>query len=114
MGLVGKAASHVPEGQWAGHVVVIVPTRDTSKFFMLDPTITQVNHPEHEIDVPPLVLRTSAKFVSGESDSPIWPNGSLLIYKAYPHDKSFNQHGDCLESEGLDEASKIVVSRIQI
>ena len=111
--ILGKDAPEVPEENWTGHLVVIVPDAFGEKHALLDPTITQANWPEFGIVLPSLCLKVTEDFVLGGRPANFEINKTLLIYSAYPDDRSYNDHGDCMKKEGLDEAASIVLRRTQ-
>jgi hypothetical protein len=76
---------------WPGHLTVIIPNLLAEKHLMLDPTIIQANHPGTGIDIPPLAALVMDDFVSGEKVRKMTVNGSTLLYKAFPDDKSYQE-----------------------
>lgn len=110
--LLGKDAPDVPEGNWRGHLVVIVPCEPDTKHFMLDLTIPQANWPEFGIVVSPLVTRVTDHFVSGSRPAEFNAGKTLLIYDAYPEDHSYNDEGYIINDPSFEEAVSGIVRRV--
>jgi len=112
--ILGRDAPEVPEGTWKGHLTVIVPNAFGPKHALLDPTITQANWPEYGIEVPPLCLKVTDDFLSGEREAKFDICETLLIYSAYPDDVTYEARGDCMQNEGFDEAVRAALDRIRV
>lgn len=111
--ILGKEATEIPKGNWPGHLTVIVPSAFDTKHALLDPAITQANWPEFGIVLPPLCLKVTDDFVSGGRSASFEVNNTLLIYDAYPNDRSYNDDGDCMAKEHFDIAVSIVLKRLE-
>ncbi|MCE9546391.1 MAG: hypothetical protein K8T25_12850 [Planctomycetia bacterium] len=72
-----------------------------------------MNWPEFGIVLPPACLKVTQEFVLGVRSANFEINKTLLIYKAYPDDRTYNDHSDCMKAGGLDEAAAIVLRRMQ-
>ncbi|MBN8604371.1 MAG: hypothetical protein J0M26_25380 [Planctomycetes bacterium] len=105
-------SDEVQDGQWPGHLVVIVRNVFDKLHAMIDLTIVQVNDPEWDIDVKPLLVQVDDQFVTGNSFS-VESNGSMLMYKAYPENRTFGDWGDIVDSEEADRISELVVREMQ-
>ena len=110
--VLGKDAAEVPEGNWPGHLVVIVPGAFGEKHALLDPTITQADKPDWGIHLKPLCLAVSDDFVSGRRPAEFEVNGSLLRYTSYPDDHSYGDWSHFMAREDIDRAASEVVSRL--
>ena len=110
--IVGRDATDIPEGRWPGHLVVIVPGAFGQKHALLDPTITQANWPEVNINLQPICAEVTNDFVSGVVPARLRINGMLLNYEAFPDDHSYNDDEDCMTKDGLDGAVATVLHRL--
>jgi hypothetical protein len=111
--VLGKGVGELPEGNWPGHLVVIVPGAFGENHALLDVTITQVDKPDWGIRLQPLCLRVGANFVSGRRPATFKVNGSQLKYTAYPEDHSYGDWSDFMAREDIDQAASEVVSRLR-
>jgi hypothetical protein len=111
--LLGKDAPSVPDGYWAGHLVVIVPGGFGEKAALLDPTITQADRPKFDIHLRPLCLAVSDDFLSGRRPVSFEVNGMLLTYTAYPDDHSYGDWSHFLAREDIERAASEIVSRLR-
>jgi hypothetical protein len=111
--LLGKDAPKVPDGYWAGHLVVIVPGAFGEKNALLDPTITQADRPDLDIHLQPLCLAVGEDFVSGRRPVSFEVNGMLLTYTAYPGDHSYGDWRHFMAREDIERAASEVVSRLR-
>lgn len=110
--ILGRDAPEIPEGNWPGHLVVIVPYAFGDRHALLDPSITQAEWPEFGITLRPLCLRVGDEFVKGKKEAKFKVNGTLMIYDAYPDDHTYNDDGDCMEKDGIDMAVALVLRRL--
>lgn len=111
--VVGRDATDIPKGNWAGHLTVIVPGAFGDKHALLDPSITQADWPEFGIVLQPLCLRADQDFVSGMRSARYEIGNVLLIYDAYPDDHSYNDGCDCMVKDGIDTAVALVLKRLE-
>ena len=66
IGLGEGPVEAMPEGRWPGHTVVIIPDVISDGHLMADATISQVNRPNLQIELPPFVAIVRDAFVKGE------------------------------------------------
>ena len=109
---VGKAAPSVEEGNWWGHLVVIVPQVIDGGHLLVDASIMQANQPDFDIVFPPLLLRVKDEFVSGRKPATFDVDTMKVIYEAHPDDRSF-EVTPAWTAEGLDQAASLVVDRLK-
>lgn len=109
--ILGKLAPEVPEGYWAGHLVVVVPGAYGEKHAMLDLTISQVNTPESGMLLQPLCLKVTEEFLC-QSPVSFEVNKALLTYYAFPEDESYNENGMFMGQKGFDKAVSTVLDRL--
>jgi hypothetical protein len=74
---------------WAAHLAVVLPNFFGERHLMCDLTIIQANRPEWKIYLRPVFLRVPEAFVSARTTYRAWVNGSTIIYRAFPRDKSY-------------------------
>ncbi len=104
----------IQEDKWLGHLAVIVPGAFGEKHALLDPTITQAHRPEFGVVMQqPLCSRVPEEFVLGGRIAKFDVNKTLVMYQAYPDDRSYNDDGDCMKKPGLDEAASMVLRRMR-
>lgn len=113
LGKDSEDLGEVPEGNWPGHLTVIVPKAFGDRHALIDPSITQANWPEYGIVLPPVCLKVTDDFVAGQRPAPFEVNKTLLIYDAYPKDDSYNRDGDCMNKDGIETAVAIVLKRLK-
>jgi hypothetical protein len=103
----------VDRTRWHGHLAVVIPMAFGDRHAFLDLTITQANRPDRGIELQPVCFRVRDEFVRGSDSVSFEVKGTLLIYKAYPEDFSYNDDGDCLAMEGIDEVVSAVIQRLK-
>ncbi len=64
------------------------------------------------IRVGPLCLKAANDFVQGQRVAPFQIGETLLAYKAFPEDESFNQWGDRRDAPGFEGAVQEVLQII--
>jgi hypothetical protein len=84
----GGKAEDMPEG-WAGHLITVVPKFDGEKAVFFDLTVMQADRPEAGIKLRPVVLKVNPKFLSAEEVAAISINGSLIIYKSFSDNHTY-------------------------
>jgi len=96
----------VAQGQWKGHLIVVVPNCMDGRDCMFDLALPQVNSVASDINMKPLVtkLNPDGSFVDGNEKMTKLMFDCSVRYTAYPKDKSFNSEGDCMQKQGLDLA----------
>lgn len=87
---VGPVGS-LPPGRWAGHLVVTVPNLFGDRHAISDITITQACKPDWGIEFPTILFRVPDTFLTGETEFKAAANGSLIVYKAFPEDRSYDK-----------------------
>jgi hypothetical protein len=100
---VGPETGDVGLGNWAGHLVVILPGFLGERHILLDPTIMQANKAGSGINLPPISVTVRDDVTSGEKIRKLAVNGSTVMYKARPDDRSYR------EGSGWDRIRKDVV-----
>jgi len=111
---IGKGTEDmIPDGRWAGHLVIVVPNLFDDRHAMLDLTIIQAHRPEWGIHLQPICTRVDDLFVAGARNFPIEVNEAIVIYRAHPDDRSYNDHRDWMSTEGLDQAAANVLARLR-
>lgn len=86
---IGGGETVSTDKQWAGHLIVVLPNFYDDRHAFCDLTITQASVPEWGINLMPVFVRVPNTFVTGETEFKAPVNGSLIIYEAFPNDKSF-------------------------
>ena len=86
---IGAGGAVSTDKQWAGHLVVVLPQFFDDRHAFCDLTVTQASKQEWGINLMPVFVRVPTTFVTGETEFQAPVNGSLIIYKAFPKDKSF-------------------------
>jgi hypothetical protein len=74
---------------WPGHLVIVVPNAFRGKSLVIDPTITQASVPAWGIELRPLMFPAPDSFLAGDTEFKAPVNGSMVVYKAFPHDRSY-------------------------
>ena len=110
---VGKAAPAVEEGNWWGHLVVVVPSVVDGGNILIDASIMQANQPSFGIVFSPLLLRVTDDFVSGQKPATFEIDNMNVIYESHPDDRSFEITPAWKSAEGLDQAAALVVDRLK-
>lgn len=105
-------SEETPQGNWPGHLVVIVPQAFGELHAMIDLTIPQVNDPDWDISVKPMLVQVSDKFVTGDSFS-AESNGAMLIYRSYPENRTFGEWDELINSDEADRLSEMVIESIR-
>jgi hypothetical protein len=79
--------SYAPDGSWNGHLAVVVENQ------MIDLTLGQINSATFGIQFEPpyAVLETDPQFLSGQGPYIGVQDGMLVIYRAYPDEKTYEQ-----------------------
>jgi len=85
---VGEVQSN--EGQWFGHLVVVLPNFFEERHAICDASITQASKPEWNINLVPVFARVPDSFVEGKTEYKAPVNNSLIVYRAFPQDHSFD------------------------
>jgi hypothetical protein len=78
----------LPRG-WPGHLVAVVQRR-----LLLDLSLDQVNRPERGIGLGPLILPCRPDFLAGRQPFATLPGGCLVLYDAFPDDRSWHNSPD--------------------
>jgi hypothetical protein len=89
VGLGTGSAENTLDGNWPGHVAVIVPGVFGDRHAMSDMTITQAEKVDWQIHLQPLIAPVSDAFVTGDKEFKPEVNGCLIVYKAFPADRDF-------------------------
>ena len=104
-----KASS---KNQWNGHLIAIIPRGFNNRNWALDITITQANLPEWGIELDPLMMSVSEEFLNGTKEFKASINNSLVVYWAFPADRSFEDTPIWQESEKRDYIVRQILSRL--
>jgi hypothetical protein len=92
----GIGAKDAP-GTWRGHLVAVVRQR-----VLVDLTIGQANHPEHDMVLSPMFGDVSGRFLNGHAQAIMDNNSCHVIYEALPGDRSYEatpnwRYTDCID-----------------
>lgn len=71
-------------GRWAGHLVAVARQRA-----IVDLTISQANHVEFNMILPPLCATVDGAFLNGRGTTSVMVNGCKVIYEARVGDESY-------------------------
>lgn len=112
MVILGRDAPFVPEGNWAGHLVVIVPNAFDTKHAFIDLTITQVNSDEDGVAVNPVCSSVNDAFLRAEKQFSLNVNDCRIIYDAMPNDHSYGDWDELMTRPGLEEATDEIVEQV--
>jgi hypothetical protein len=74
---------------WPAHLVSVVPNAFRGKALVIDPTITQASVPAWGIELRPLMFPAPDSFLVGAAEFKAPVNGSMVVYMAFPHDRSY-------------------------
>ena len=112
IGLGEGPVEAMPEGRWPGHAVVIIPDVISDGHLMADATISQVNRPNLQIDLPPFVAIVRDAFVKGERPFREELDGCLLTYTALPNDREHEATELWTSKVGIARVADMVMSRL--
>ena len=92
-GIGAKAAP----GTWQGHLVAVVRQR-----VLVDLTIGQADHPEHDMVLSPMFCDVSGRFLNGHEQATFGNNGCRVLYEALPGDRGYQatpnwHYADCVD-----------------
>ena len=101
------------EGQWAGHLVVVLPNHFGDRHAVCDITITQATKPEWGIDLMPLSFRAPDAFIKGEKEFKADVKGSLVVYMAFPGDKSYEESPNWTKKDLHKQVSDEIIRELK-
>lgn len=87
--VLGDRVDRGEKGKWAGHLVVLLNDK-----YMFDVAAYQANRPHKQIRLDPLFTTVPEDFVKGEDKCQLMYNNCLVIYQAFPNDKSYQHFKD--------------------
>lgn len=101
------------DGQWPGHLAVLVNDR-----YMLDIAVFQATRPQKNIHLSPILTTVPEDFVKGEDKCGLIFNKCMVVYVSFPQDKTYEAARDWWDvakskdivSEILTEA-KVVLAK---
>jgi hypothetical protein len=112
---VGTGGGLTVDGEegWDGHLVVVVPNAGDGKHWIVDLTLVQVDIPEWNVNIKPMLLRVRDAFVTEQSSSPFERNGLYMIYHPRPNDRSYCEDGSLLGIPWVEPAAAQVIDGIR-
>jgi hypothetical protein len=88
--LIGKnGQADIGPDYWDGHLVIVIPGALSGRPATCDLTLVQANRPELGIDLMPVTFTATERFLAGEQERHLRVNGSLVVYKAFPGDCTY-------------------------
>ena len=98
--------------QWPAHLIVIIPKALDGRNAALDLTVTQANVPAWGIELIPLMMAVPDEFLKGAKEFKAPVNGSIVIYQAFPEDRSFEETPLWRKKEGRNPIVNRILSRL--
>lgn len=98
--------------QWPGHLIVIIPKALGGRNAALDLTVTQANVPAWGIELIPLMMAVPDEFLTGAKWFRAPVNGSIVIYEAFPEDRSFEETPLWSKKKRRNSIVKRILSRL--
>lgn len=98
--------------QWPAHLIVIIPKALAGRNAALDLTITQANVPAWGIELIPLMMAVPDEFLTGAKWFRAPVNDSLVIYEAFPEDRSFEETPLWSKKKRRNSIVKRILSRL--
>jgi hypothetical protein len=86
---LGVGTNAPPPGHWLGHLVVVLPNLFGDRHAVCDLTLAQASKPEWGIELGPACIRVPDTFTKGATEFKASFNGSLVVYLAFPDDRSY-------------------------
>jgi hypothetical protein len=100
----GLRSTSGEQGDWPGHLVVVVQSR-----YLVDATLGQVNDTQESIRLSPLAAEVSSAFLSGAEDLVLSHDNATVVYTALPGKGGFKNAPDFHESRWMPLAENILI-----